>query len=320
MYDSRGITHRKGYLLYGPPGAGKSTLIAGIADKLHLNLCIVEFSSDDMSDSRFITQLSKIPGRSIVVMEDIDMALPSKDRRKQMEKKKEELNLYGSVTKVTLSGVLNALDGLFTSESQIVIMTTNYIDNLDPALIRPGRVDQKFFLGNCNHEQAKEMLTASYDNASAEDIEKITEQLDLFENPVSPALLECFILRHNRSVEDVLNHIEELKAMAEENAVKETIGNDKGTSTEDLTSEKDDKEEPSLNEEKTQEKMVSESEIEELTAMKKESMAKEAIDSCTDDSTSDKTYKEEPSLNVEELPEKMESESEKEDPNLAESQ
>ena len=140
MYDSRGITHRKGYLLYGPPGTGKSTLIAGIADKLHLNLCIVEFSSDDMSDSRLITQLSKIPGRSIVVMEEIDMALPSKDRRKQMEKKKEELNQYGPVTKVTLSGVLNALDGLFTSESQIVIMTTNYIDNLDPALIRPGRL------------------------------------------------------------------------------------------------------------------------------------------------------------------------------------
>ena len=93
-----------------------------------------------MSDSRLITQLSKIPGRSIVVMEEIDMALPSKDRRKQMEKKKEELNQYGPVTKVTLSGVLNALDGLFTSESQIVIMTTNYIDNLDPALIRPGRL------------------------------------------------------------------------------------------------------------------------------------------------------------------------------------
>merc|ERR1712038_315051 len=238
MYDSRGITHRKGYLLYGPPGTGKSTLIAGIADKLHLNLCIVEFTSDDMSDSRLITQLSKIPGRSIVVMEEIDMALPSKDRRKQMEKKKEELNLYGSVTKVTLSGVLNALDGLFTSESQIVMMTTNYIDDLDPALIRPGRVDQKFFLGSCNNEQAKEMLTASYDTACAEDMEKITDQIDSFEDPVSPALLECFILRHNRSVEDALNHMEELKAMAKENAVKEVIDR----STEDSTSEKDDKE------------------------------------------------------------------------------
>ena len=48
-----------------------------------------------------------------------------------MEKKKEELNQYGPVTKVTLSGVLNVLNGLFTSESQIVIMTTNYIDDLD---------------------------------------------------------------------------------------------------------------------------------------------------------------------------------------------
>merc|ERR1712038_1101637 len=258
MYDSRGITHRKGYLLYGPPGTGKSTLIAGIANKLHLNLCIVEFSSDDMSDSRLITQLSKIPGRSIVVMEEIDMALPSKDRRKQMEKKKEELNQYGPVTKVTLSGVLNALDGLFTSESQIVIMTTNYIDNLDPALIRPGRVDQKFFLGNCNSEQVKEMLKASYDTASAEDVEKITEQVDSFQDPVSPALLECFILRHNRSAEDALNHMEELKAMAKENAAKEAIDG----SADDLTSDNTSKEETSLNEEEALEKLVSESEME----------------------------------------------------------
>lgn len=182
------------------------------------------------------------------------------------------------------------------------------------------RVDQKFFLGNCNHEQAKEMLTASYDTACAGDIEKITDQIDSFEDPVSPALLECFILRHNRSVEDALNHIEELKAMAEENAVKETIQNDKETMTEDSTSEKANKVESSLNEKETPQKMVSESEIEELTAMEKDDVGKEMIDNYTDDSTPDKTYKEETSLNEEELPEKMESESEMEDLSLAESQ
>ena len=182
------------------------------------------------------------------------------------------------------------------------------------------RVDQKFFLGNCNREQAKEMLTASYDTASEEDIEKITEQLDSFEDPVSPALLECFILRHNRSVEDALNHIEELKVMTKENAVKETIRNDKETMTEDSTSEKADNEESSLSKEETPEKMVSNSEIDELKAMEKDNVEKEAVDSSTDDSTSDKTYKEEPSLNEEELPEKMISESEMEEPNLAESQ
>ena len=140
LYNARGISHRKGYLLYGPPGTGKSTLIAALADKLRLNLCVVELNSDDMTDSRLITQLSKTPGRSIVVMEEIDMALPSKDRRMQIEKKKEELRQYGPVSKISLGGVLSALDGLCTAESQIVIMTTNYIQDLDPALIRPGRL------------------------------------------------------------------------------------------------------------------------------------------------------------------------------------
>ena len=100
---------------------------------------MVELNSDDMSDSKLITQLSKTPGGSIVVMEEIDMALPSKDRRMQIQKTKEELGQYGPASRVSLGGVLHALDGLCTAESQIVIMTTNYIDDLDPALIRPGR-------------------------------------------------------------------------------------------------------------------------------------------------------------------------------------
>ena len=86
-----------------------------------------------------MTLLSKIPRRSIVVIEDIDVALPSKDRRMRRQKEDEENGIYRSSSKVTLSGVLNALDGIFTADSQIVFMTSNYIDDLDSALIRPGR-------------------------------------------------------------------------------------------------------------------------------------------------------------------------------------
>ena len=139
VYLERGVTHRKGYLFYGPPGTGKSTLIAGLADKLHYNICMVELDTDGMSDSNLMTLLSKIPSRSIVVIEDIDVALPSKDRRIKRQKEDEEKGVYRSSSKVTLSGVLNALDGIFTADSQIVFMTSNYIDDLDSALIRPGR-------------------------------------------------------------------------------------------------------------------------------------------------------------------------------------
>ena len=111
---------------------------------------MVELNSDGMNDSQLITQLSNTPGRSIIVMEDIDVSLPSKNRRIQIQKKREESQEYGHNSKVTLSGVLNALDGLCTADSQIVIMTTNFIKDLDPALIRPGRLVKNIYINHQN--------------------------------------------------------------------------------------------------------------------------------------------------------------------------
>lgn len=59
---------------------------------------------------------------------------------------------YEGLTRVTLSGLLNALDGVSSAEDRIIFMTTNYIDRLDKALIRPGRVDFKQYLGNCTNK------------------------------------------------------------------------------------------------------------------------------------------------------------------------
>ena len=139
IYRELGINHRKGYLLYGPPGTGKSTLIAGLADKLRYNICVIEFGNQDITDSGLMTQLSTLPSRSIVIIEDIDVALPSMDRRLKIQKEKEKRGDYSSSSRVTLSGVLNALDGICTASPQIVFMTSNHIDDLDQALVRPGR-------------------------------------------------------------------------------------------------------------------------------------------------------------------------------------
>ena len=67
------------------------------------------------------------------------------------------------------------------------------------------------------------MLTTYYANDSTDDIEKLVEKIALFEHPVSPALLECFMLRHSGNAEDALTCIEELLNMAKENGEKEKI-------------------------------------------------------------------------------------------------
>lgn len=60
---------------------------------------------------------------------------------------------YDGANRVTLSGLLNCLDGVTSTEARILFMTTNYLDRLDPALIRPGRVDVKEYIGFCSNYQ-----------------------------------------------------------------------------------------------------------------------------------------------------------------------
>lgn len=54
---------------------------------------------------------------------------------------------YDGLNRVTFSGLLNCLDGVASTEARILFMTTNYLNRLDPALVRPGRVDVKEYIG-----------------------------------------------------------------------------------------------------------------------------------------------------------------------------
>jgi chaperone BCS1 len=67
---------------------------------------------------------------------------------------------------VTFSGLLNALDGVASSEERIIFMTTNHFDRLDPALIRPGRVDVKEVLDDATGEQARRLYVKFYGGSS----------------------------------------------------------------------------------------------------------------------------------------------------------
>lgn len=66
---------------------------------------------------------------------------------------------------VTFSGLLNALDGVASSEERIIFMTTNHIERLDDALIRPGRVDLKEYIGDATPQQAKRLFVRFYGSA-----------------------------------------------------------------------------------------------------------------------------------------------------------
>ncbi|RUP51111.1 BCS1 N terminal-domain-containing protein [Jimgerdemannia flammicorona] len=148
-----GIPYRRGYLLYGPPGSGKSSFIQALAGELEYNICILNLSERGLTDDRLNHLLSNIPERSVMLLEDIDAAFT---KRKQADQ-------TGSQSMITFSGLLNALDGVASAEERIVFMTTNHIELLDPALVRPGRVDLKEYLGNATESQIRRMFLRFYE-------------------------------------------------------------------------------------------------------------------------------------------------------------
>ncbi|SCU93355.1 LAMI_0E14070g1_1 [Lachancea mirantina] len=151
-YFERGIPYRRGYLLYGPPGSGKTSFIQALAGELDYNICIMNLSEANLTDDRLNHLMNNIPERSILLLEDIDAAF---NQRKQSAEK-------GFQSGVTFSGLLNALDGVASSEETITFMTTNHPDRLDPAILRPGRVDYKAFIGNATRYQIYQMFLKFY--------------------------------------------------------------------------------------------------------------------------------------------------------------
>lgn len=153
-YRDRGIPYRRGYLLHGPPGSGKSSFIYALAGELEYNICVLNLSERGLTDDRLNHLLSNIPDRSIMLLEDIDAAFSGRAQSSEAG--------YGR-SNVTFSGLLNALDGVASAEERIIFMTTNHEDRLDPALIRPGRVDIKELLDDASDSQITEMFLRFYE-------------------------------------------------------------------------------------------------------------------------------------------------------------
>ncbi len=148
-YAQMGIPWRRGYLLHGPPGTGKTSAAYALAGELRLKLCALSLTNPKLTDNVLSDLLQQTPPRSLILIEDIDaffVARESQDRRIQF----------------SFSGLLNALDGVGAQEGRIVVLTTNHRERLDPALIRPGRIDVEIELGRATPSQLRGLLQRFY--------------------------------------------------------------------------------------------------------------------------------------------------------------
>ncbi|EFC49397.1 predicted protein, partial [Naegleria gruberi] len=194
FYRENSLNYQRGYLCYGPPGSGKSSLVLAMAAKLKCCLFSVSLNDKSLDDSKLQKMLTKLPKRGIVLLEDIDAAFN--------ENRKASADVQG----VSFSGLLNALDGVasFSQFPRIIFMTTNHIDRLDPALVRPGRIDFKIKFENSTKDQIRQMAARFFKDEELG--AKISELIP--EHKLTTAEVQTYLMRYIYEKEDCLNHVE----------------------------------------------------------------------------------------------------------------
>ncbi|XP_044508673.1 AAA-ATPase At3g50940-like [Mangifera indica] len=229
FYKRVGKAWKRGYLLYGPPGTGKSSLIAAMANYLNFDIYDLELAS--VGNSEFRKLLVTTENKSILVVEDIDRSLELQERLAEAKKTvatcsnpshRAGLN-QANKFRMTLSGLLNFLDGLWSScgDERIIIFTTNHKHKLDPALLRPGRMDVHIHMSYCTPFAFK-VLASNYLGIAGHPLFTEIEEL-IEETKVTPAEIAEQLMR-DEEVENTLRGLIEFledKRVNEENQASE---------------------------------------------------------------------------------------------------
>ena len=181
-YTKYSIPYKRNYLFHGKPGTGKTSLVRLIGTMTRRSIYTVAFDSQ-LSDSSLFNAILEIRSNALLLLEDIDCSFRQRDTI--------------GMSAVTMSGLLNALDGIAGKDNLITFITTNHLDKLDPALIRPGRVDMMVGFADMSDEQIRGMFELFGKKLDAKWFDKIRRICGA--KHLTPCVLSGFMFRHLHS-------------------------------------------------------------------------------------------------------------------------
>ncbi len=189
-YYKHGIPYKMNIMLYGAPGVGKTSLIHSIASECDANICVLNINAELKEESMIeaISQVNEDHKKSILVLEDIDCIFFDRKTNDTLK------------NHITMNGILNCLDGFNNPEGLIVIMTTNFPDKLDDALMRSGRIDLEVELTHLDKYQARNMFLSFFNNE--EHFKIMWDNIHKYSVEPSTLMQFLFINRNEANISD----------------------------------------------------------------------------------------------------------------------
>jgi hypothetical protein len=204
-YVKFGIPYKRCYLFHGKIGSGKSSLIFALASLLKRNIAIFNFSVG-VTDPMFISAISQLTSDKILVLEDLDALF--------VDRSPTETN------NVSFSALLNVLDGVCRKSGLITFITSNHVDRIDPALLRPGRIDYIMEFTFAGKNQIKQM----YDQFLPNQPHNFDEFYDIIEGKrINMSLIQKFLFEHRKDP-NILKFEHELITLVIKHEEKDRIG------------------------------------------------------------------------------------------------
>jgi hypothetical protein len=173
IYEDKQLPYHYGLVLHGPPGTGKTSVILALANEFNLRVHIPD-AATLQSGKNLLEAISTVPKNSLLVIEDMDTIAASAKRTGEHKD-----------TSHVLSMLLNGLDGIVTPHGLIVIITTNHIENIDPALLRPGRIDHNIEMTYLTQANLLDMLNFYFPN--------VKHKLDISNKNITPAEITSIV-------------------------------------------------------------------------------------------------------------------------------
>jgi len=199
-YNEHGIPYRYGILLSGPPGTGKTSIIKAIASHFNKPLYVLPVEQLMNIGEAF----SQAYEDAILVIEDIDSSKSTQRRGEKNNAVRSQISMKNHALEIkaeSLSTILNSIDGITAKSGRVLIMTTNHKEDIDPALLRPGRIDFDLEVGYVTDEAFSKFIQVFYERKCIKKLKQGTQ--------VTGAHLQNDYITNHLTYEQLLNKYSE---------------------------------------------------------------------------------------------------------------